>query len=168
MTEDFVPFTGTISYDLPADTPYLRGAIIFKKDNPSGLPEHDDAIEIPIQFEVSKKSDNTGILPFDSGATGRVLLGPVCPVMGMPPDPDCADKGYETTVQVIEKNGTKSSLFASVKTDKDGNYKVMLPPGEYRLQALGGQPFPTCAWEEVTIEQDTVITRDLSCDTGIR
>lgn len=66
MTEDFVSFTGTVSYDLPSDTPYLRGAIILKKDNPSGLPEHDDAIEIPIQFEVSKKSDNTGILPFDS------------------------------------------------------------------------------------------------------
>jgi hypothetical protein len=51
MTEDFVPFMGTISYDLPADTPYKRGTLIFKKDNPSGLPEHDDALEIPILFE---------------------------------------------------------------------------------------------------------------------
>ncbi len=51
MTEDFVPFTGTINYDLPEDTPYKRGTLIFKKDNPSGLPENDDALEIPILFE---------------------------------------------------------------------------------------------------------------------
>lgn len=50
MTEDFVPFTAMISYELPADTPYDRGAIILKKDNPSGLPEFDDALEIPIFF----------------------------------------------------------------------------------------------------------------------
>ena len=51
MTEDFVPFVGEVSYTLPADTPYHRGAIIFKKDNPSGLPEHDDALELPVSFE---------------------------------------------------------------------------------------------------------------------
>lgn len=51
MTEDFVPFTGSVSYDLPEDTPYKRGALIFKKDNPSGLPQYDDALEIPILFE---------------------------------------------------------------------------------------------------------------------
>lgn len=50
MTEDFVPFTATVDFTLPPDTPYRRGTIIFKKDNPSGLPEHDDALEIPVQF----------------------------------------------------------------------------------------------------------------------
>ena len=51
MTEDFVSFTGTVAYDLPEETPYKRGAIIFAKDNPSGLPENDDALEVPILFE---------------------------------------------------------------------------------------------------------------------
>ncbi len=50
MTEDFVPFTATISYTVDPQTPYNRGAIILKKDNPSGLPENDDAVEIPITF----------------------------------------------------------------------------------------------------------------------
>jgi hypothetical protein len=50
MTEDFVPFEAEIIFD----NSYLeesysnRGALILKKDNPSGLPEHDDALEIPI------------------------------------------------------------------------------------------------------------------------
>lgn len=51
MTEDFVPFIGTVNFDLPEDTPYKRGALILRKDNPSGLPEFDDALEIPILFK---------------------------------------------------------------------------------------------------------------------
>ena len=50
MTTDFVPFTGTIRYTLDPDAPSDRGTIIFKKDNPSGMPEHDDAREMPIRF----------------------------------------------------------------------------------------------------------------------
>ncbi|OGH94598.1 MAG: hypothetical protein A2538_00375 [Candidatus Magasanikbacteria bacterium RIFOXYD2_FULL_41_14] len=49
MTEDFVPFTATIEFAIPNE-PYNRGALILKKDNPSGLPEHDDAVEIWINF----------------------------------------------------------------------------------------------------------------------
>jgi hypothetical protein len=50
MTTEFVPFLGTIEFEIPQDTPYRRGTIIFRKDNPSGLPEHDDALEIPVTF----------------------------------------------------------------------------------------------------------------------
>ena len=111
---------------------------------------------------------STGILPFDSGVTGRVLLGPICPVMREPPDPNCADKPYPTTVQVIAIGSPKSSTFATVETDKEGNYKVILPPGEYSIQAIGGQPFPRCSASAVTVEPDTMHELDLSCDTGIR
>jgi hypothetical protein len=53
MTAEFVPFEGTIEFDNPSwDADFSkRGWVIFAKDNPSGLPEHDDALEIPILFE---------------------------------------------------------------------------------------------------------------------
>ena len=47
MTENFVPFSGTITFETP-QTP--RGSLILKKDNPSGLPEHDDELQIPVSF----------------------------------------------------------------------------------------------------------------------
>ncbi len=50
MTEEFVPFTANVTYTIPPDTPYDRGAIILRKDNPSGLPEHDNALEFPVTF----------------------------------------------------------------------------------------------------------------------
>lgn len=50
MTEEFVPFSGQINFSVPVETAYPRGTLIFRKDNPSGLPEHDDALEIPVTF----------------------------------------------------------------------------------------------------------------------
>ncbi len=50
MTEDLVPFEADIAFDVADEVPYRTGAIIFRKDNPSGLPEYDDAYELPIVF----------------------------------------------------------------------------------------------------------------------
>lgn len=52
MTEEFVPFEGEIAFDVAKiQGGYSdRGTLILKKDNPSGLPEHDDALEIPVIF----------------------------------------------------------------------------------------------------------------------
>ena len=48
MTSEYVPFRGEVVFDKPKGK---NGFIVFRKDNPSGLPEHDDALEIPIMFE---------------------------------------------------------------------------------------------------------------------
>ncbi len=54
MTSEFVPFSVPLNFVSPfkpGEPDFMkRGAIILQKDNPSGLPENDDAIEIPIQF----------------------------------------------------------------------------------------------------------------------
>ena len=52
MTTEFVEFQGIIEFprqNMPNDF-LKRGAIIFHNDNPSGLPENDKALEIPILF----------------------------------------------------------------------------------------------------------------------
>jgi hypothetical protein len=48
MTEDFVPFTATLTFVLPELEYSNRGTLILQKDNPSGLPEFDDALEITV------------------------------------------------------------------------------------------------------------------------
>jgi hypothetical protein len=47
MTTEFVPFTGNLNFTKPETA---EGILILKKDNPSGLPEHDDEVVIPIKF----------------------------------------------------------------------------------------------------------------------
>jgi hypothetical protein len=49
MTEEFVPFTASLSFEKPEYG--ANGTLILKKDNPSGLPEYDDAVEFPVLFE---------------------------------------------------------------------------------------------------------------------
>jgi hypothetical protein len=48
MTTEFVPFTATLEFEIPKYK--NNGFLILKKDNPSGLPEHDDALEIQVLF----------------------------------------------------------------------------------------------------------------------
>ena len=53
MTESFVPFSGELTFESPYEDGFeesARGWLIFQKDNPSGLPEHDAAVEIPVWF----------------------------------------------------------------------------------------------------------------------
>jgi hypothetical protein len=47
MTTEFVPFEATLTFS-PPRTP--NGTLVLEKDNPSGLPEHDDAFRIPVRF----------------------------------------------------------------------------------------------------------------------
>lgn len=50
MTTEFVPFTATLTYNSADISGQYsnKGTLILKKDNPSGLPEHDDALEVPV------------------------------------------------------------------------------------------------------------------------
>ncbi len=47
MTNEFVPFKSIMEFSSPETK---KGFLIFKKDNPSGLPEHEDQMEIPVVF----------------------------------------------------------------------------------------------------------------------
>ncbi|MBU2545354.1 Gmad2 immunoglobulin-like domain-containing protein [Patescibacteria group bacterium] len=48
MTEDFVQFETLLEFEKPENN---RGTLILRKDNPSGLPENEDALEIPVVFK---------------------------------------------------------------------------------------------------------------------
>lgn len=62
MTTEFVPYVATLNFDTKdiSGNYSNRGTLILKKDNPSGLPEHDDALEIPIRFAGVKSQTTTG------------------------------------------------------------------------------------------------------------
>ena len=47
MTDNFVPFSASLEFTAPKGK---TGLLILKKDNPSGLPENDDELRIPVSF----------------------------------------------------------------------------------------------------------------------
>ncbi|MBP6921381.1 Gmad2 immunoglobulin-like domain-containing protein [Candidatus Gracilibacteria bacterium] len=48
MTENWVPFTATLTF--PAQPISSTGTLVLKKDNPSGEPQNDASLVIPVQF----------------------------------------------------------------------------------------------------------------------
>lgn len=48
MTTNYVPFEVSLEFETPdTDT----GILVLEKDNPSGLPEHDASMKIPVRFK---------------------------------------------------------------------------------------------------------------------
>jgi hypothetical protein len=66
MTEDFVPFSATLSFDIGIAQ---QGMLVLMKDNPSGLPEHDAQIVIPLRLEPS------GTTPVAAETTVQAFFG---------------------------------------------------------------------------------------------
>ncbi|NCU44687.1 hypothetical protein EOM71_03355 [Candidatus Falkowbacteria bacterium] len=56
MTEDFVPFQTMVEFTQPSTS---SGFIILAKDNPSGLPENDAEVRLPVRFGLDSISVTT-------------------------------------------------------------------------------------------------------------
>jgi len=83
MTENFVPFEAEIQFANPAT---VNGMLILKKDNPSGLPEHDDELDIPVKFFGESQ--------------GSPLAGKIsCKITGCS-NQICANKDVVTTCEI--------------------------------------------------------------------
>jgi hypothetical protein len=110
-------------------------------------------------------SDGGGFAPCPaaSGVAGRVTAGPTCPVER--PDKPCADKPVETTLRLVRKDG---SVAASGKSYSDGSFRMIVPHGNYRLEADWPSKVGGCAPVEVTVDPGTFAYADVRCDTGIR
>ena len=50
MTTDFVPFEATLTFTEDKNAYTKTGMLILYKDNPSGLPEYDDELKVPVGF----------------------------------------------------------------------------------------------------------------------
>ena len=48
MTTNYVPFTATLAF--PAQAAGSHGTLVLKKDNPSGLPQNDASVSVPVTF----------------------------------------------------------------------------------------------------------------------
>ena len=100
----------------------------------------------------------------NSGITGKVSMGPTCPVERIPPDPNCADKPY-ANAQVIVTGGGKQY---KTQTDSLGNFTIKTTSGSFTITIPPINVFPSCADTQVVVIEGKFSTVDISCDTGIR
>lgn len=123
-----------------------------------------------IHFKVAKDQPNaTKHVAGNGNVRGRVILGPVCPVERIPPDPACAPKAYKTTINIWSRLTGKS--YKPVSTNAAGVFKLSLVPGRYVLrvaQAKNGSPYPRCTEVKFSVTAKNTLKVTVNCDTGIR
>jgi len=100
MTENLVPFTASLKFDKPETE---VGLLIFSKDNPSGMPENEKSISIPVKFTDILSSGETP----QEYMTIQVFMGS----SQLDPDSIYCEKSYPIT-RVIPK--TKAVAEAAI------------------------------------------------------
>lgn len=104
----------------------------------------------------------------NSGIKGIALLGPMCPVERIPPDPQCADRPYKTSL--IATNADQSQIIKQFDSDADGKFSVNLPLGEYMISSADtAKIFSRCSSQGlIKVDKNKYTEITLYCDTGIR
>jgi hypothetical protein len=101
-----------------------------------------------------------------SGVSGRVLIGPQCPVEQA--NSPCPDKPVAAEVRVLAAGS--EDVVATTRSDENGRFGIDLEPGSYDLLPVvsesGGLPYGERVAVVVDSGRYTRVT--LSLDSGIR
>ena len=84
----------------------------------------------------------------DSGLSGRVLIGPACPVAGAG---QTCFRPYKATI-VIRAAGS-GRLVAKVRSSANGRFRIALAPAKYRLIPQTGRPYPRASAQTATVRR---------------
>jgi hypothetical protein len=108
------------------------------------------------------------------GIDGRVVAGPTCPAEHIdqpcPPRPvanakviaDPHKEQYDPSVGEMVGEGVGATV-----TDKNGNFKLPLPTGDYRIEA-GTMSDQRCDGQNAHVDDGRYTHVTITCDTGIR
>jgi hypothetical protein len=97
-----------------------------------------------------------------------VHLGPSCPVdTEGDPCEDHTAAGSRITVarQLPESSHAAGQVVAHATTDREGRYRVAVPPGTYVVTADAGM---SCELVSIRVTSGTYSKADIACDTGVR
>ncbi len=158
---------------LKVSMPDTGGTCVADTAGGGGVACTADAMQCPDGSYVGRTGPDckfvcpTSFAQYHSGIRGTVLLGPTCPVMRNPPDPQCADRPYATQISVA-RTVDPTHPIATTQSDAQGAFQVTLSPGDYVVSAAGGTMLPRCSSTDATVSPNAYTSIAVSCDTGIR
>ena len=115
---------------------------------------------------ISESQSSSISESLNSGITGITLIGPLRPVeqiseVNQAPYPDAV---------IIIKNRISNEEIKRVSVDKNGYFKIPLPPGDYILDAKNktGNVLPISKPIDITVSPDKFTDITVIFDSGIR
>jgi hypothetical protein len=149
-------------FDLTSSSQGSSGTVdIGSKSGIVGIPDY------LIHINVTSSSSSPSTPRAQGTIRGQVLLGPICPIEHIPPDPNCAPRPYQTSVEALRAADT-STPYKTAMSNASGTFTFSLAPGAYVLRAGSGSFYPRCSDTPIQVTaggSDNVI---INCDTGIR
>lgn len=126
MTEEFVPFTGTLEF---ATSTTETGTLVFHKDNPSDMRQYDDKREIAVRFsEVAPPTDTREVKLYfynqnlDKDASGNVI---------------CSEQGLVAITRTIARTNTPiQDAVRELLKGPTAAERATLPGTEFPLSGL--------------------------------
>ncbi|MDP3696626.1 MAG: Gmad2 immunoglobulin-like domain-containing protein [Candidatus Taylorbacteria bacterium] len=115
MTDDFVPFQATLNFKKPATA---TGTLVLEKDNPSGLPEHDAELRVPVSFDLADWPVSLGACKV-GGCSGQL----------------CLDGSEEDVVTTCEYK-TEYACYKTAKCERQEDGKCGWTPTEELVACL--------------------------------
>jgi hypothetical protein len=103
-----------------------------------------------------------------SGVTGRVQVGPQCPVetAGTPcEDQPAANVNVTVSEQIPGESYAAGEVVARSITNADGTYRIVVAPGDYVVTADAGM---SCELMDARVTNGVYAEVDIPCDSGIR
>jgi hypothetical protein len=100
-----------------------------------------------------------------SGIEGKVLIGPMCPGPVPIDNSNCLDQPYQAKIVVLD---SQNEEVITVSSDSAGYFKLPLPPGNYILHPISGQPLPRASDQAVTVNSNQYTKVIIQYDTGMR
>jgi len=103
--------------------------------------------------------------------TGKISIGPLCPVETIPPSPGCSPTAetYITWATAVWDTN-KSKKLAILHPTLDGKYQTVLPSGKYVIDFDSNQSFRAGSNlpSEITVLPNDTLVFNITIDTGIR
>ncbi len=176
-------FDGDINYSTPVpllgfagENPFAGELLVTGADGASFRLLAFDNVNVRLQIDPG---DGSGIVTQDAtwaglasavsagatGIAGQVLMGPIVPGPEVPGQINEAP--FSASFRVVESDNNAVARFES---DDNGNFTVVLPPGEYTIVPDASAPFPSPEQQtkSVIVPEDGFADVILMFDTGIR
>jgi len=149
---------GTVADHTPTSTALAPSPSAAASATPSPA-----ATPSPVASETPAPSATATPAPAgDTGIDGTVTLGPTCPVERI--DSPCPDRPYAARI-TIWRGGVQ---VAETRSGDDGRFRIILPPGTYRVVGETAGTFPRGSEVQAVVVVGQMAPVQIRYDSGIR